>query len=176
MAKEKVKFKDGKFMSFIKDKAPDLFGNLLNVAGDITGIKALGNIGDLIDGNKELSPEDKLYAHQAYLADVSAETERLKIEAEDRESARQMAIEKAKAGIKDPTDAFLIYSAVGLFVVVGLIGLLVDLNDFQQKVLFHILGIAEGVILTIYTFKFGSSKGSKEKGKKLENLVNEEAK
>lgn len=59
MKKDKKKFSETRVGKFLKDKAPNLAGSILSVAGDVTGIEALKNVGDKIRSSTELSREDK---------------------------------------------------------------------------------------------------------------------
>lgn len=56
---------------FLKNYAPDL----LNVAGDLTGIKALGALGDAIKGTSELSEVQKQEALELLRLDIEFEKE-----------------------------------------------------------------------------------------------------
>jgi hypothetical protein len=62
MSKQKKKFNETRVGKFLKEKAPDLAGDLLGLVGDVTGVGVLSNIGDKIKGSTELSPEDKALA------------------------------------------------------------------------------------------------------------------
>lgn len=57
--KDKQKPKDWKITKFLKEKAPNLAGEVLDLAGDLTGIKLLSKIGDNINKSNELTPKDK---------------------------------------------------------------------------------------------------------------------
>ncbi len=58
----KKPFKDTKIGKFLKEKAPGLFAEALTTVGDLTGVKALNVVGNLIKGSKEISEEDKVIA------------------------------------------------------------------------------------------------------------------
>lgn len=57
--KEKKKFAETRVGKFLKEKAPNLFGDLLGTAGEISGVSALKKIGDKIKGTTELTAEQK---------------------------------------------------------------------------------------------------------------------
>lgn len=54
---------------FLKEVAPDL----LNVAGNLTGITALNALSDAIDGSSELNPAQKAYAQELLSVDLEFE-------------------------------------------------------------------------------------------------------
>lgn len=58
----KKPFKDTKIGKFLKEKAPNLFAETLKGIGDLTGVKALNVVGNLIDKSDQISPEDKAVA------------------------------------------------------------------------------------------------------------------
>jgi len=58
----KKPFKDTKIGKFLKEKAPKLFAEALTTVGDLTGVKALTVVGNLIKGSKDISEEDKAIA------------------------------------------------------------------------------------------------------------------
>lgn len=60
------KFKEGKLFAFLKKSG----SNILDIAGDITGVKALNKLGDLIDINPELSDEQKKEAIELYELEI----------------------------------------------------------------------------------------------------------
>ncbi len=57
--KNKKPFKETRVGKFLTEKAPNLVGNILSIAGDITGVELLKNIGNKIRTSDELSPADK---------------------------------------------------------------------------------------------------------------------
>jgi len=77
--KDKVKFKDRPFVKYIKDKAPNLVGNLLDIAGEVTGIEMVEKLGEKIKGidtEKEESPltaEEKLHSLELLKAELDNE-------------------------------------------------------------------------------------------------------
>tara|TARA_R110002126_G_scaffold284910_1_gene434918 strand:+ start:137 stop:604 length:468 start_codon:yes stop_codon:yes gene_type:complete len=71
MSKDKKKFSETRIGSFLKDKAPDLAGNILSIVGDITGVDVLKNIGSKIAKSTELTPEDKELALKELDLDIS---------------------------------------------------------------------------------------------------------
>jgi len=165
MEKERKKglFK-GKFWTKLKEKAPDVLAEVAGVAGDITGIDLLKRAGDLIKKDYNLTAEDK-----AELLELRAiELEELEIHYKDRESARQ----REAAFVQYIGRDWFMYLAgfVGLMVFTGMMYAVVkiDIATTNKEVFIHSLGIVEGIVLSIFTYYFGSSKGSKDKQQMLD--------
>jgi hypothetical protein len=145
--KDKKKFKDTKVGVFLKDKAPDIIetvGDLLPDAG------VLGVAKNLIKMSDKLSPEEK----ELLTADLNQMYE---MEVKDRDSARIREVEISKLGNKD-----------FLFTLTGLIGLatfcfivyaiaFLQIPEANKEVWIHLIGISEGVVLSIFGYYFGSA-------------------
>ena len=162
--KEKVKLKDRKIFQWCKENAPELIGNSLEFVGDITGIEIVEKLGEKISGSKELTPEQKAEAMELVKLDLEA----YKIEVQDRENARSREIEIAKIGKTD----WLMYTTglAGLGGFGFMIYAVIYEPSMQENMLAHqLLGMVEGVALSIFMYYFGSSKGSADKTKLLKN-------
>jgi hypothetical protein len=145
--KDKKKFKDTKVGVFLKDKAPEILetvGNLLPDAG------VLGVAKNLIKMSDKLTPEEK----EVLTEDLNQMYE---TEVRDRESARLREVEMSKAGKHD-----------FLFTLTGLIGLAVfcfivyaiaflQIPEANKEIWIHLIGISEGVVLSIFGYYFGSA-------------------
>lgn len=70
MSKNKKKFSETKVGAFLKEKAPNLFGDLVGTVGEISGVSVLKKIGDKIKGSKELSANDKELAMKELELDI----------------------------------------------------------------------------------------------------------
>lgn len=157
--KEKKRFWDGSFWQTIKEKVPAVAGDLLQVSGELTGIELLERAGDMITRVDDLTPEEKV----ELLEMKQLELEEFRIEVEDRSSARTREAELAKAGQRD----WFMYlvGAVGLAAFLFMIYALAyrDIPEGNREIFIHAVGIIEGVVITIFAYYFGSSKGSKDK-------------
>jgi hypothetical protein len=145
--KDKKKFKDTKVGVFLKDKAPDILetvGDLLPDAG------VLGVAKNLIKMSDKLSPEEK----ELLTADLAQMYE---MEVKDRDSARTREVEMSKLGSRD-----------FLFTLTGLIGLgvfcfivyaiaFLQIPEANKEIWIHLIGISEGVVLSIFGYYFGSA-------------------
>jgi hypothetical protein len=145
--KDKKKFKDTKVGVFLKDKAPDILetvGDLLPDAG------VLGVAKNLIKMSDKLSPEEK----ELLTADLAQMYE---MEVKDRDSARTREVEISKAGRHDYlfTLTGLIGLAVFCFIVYAIAFL--QIPEANKEIWIHLIGISEGVVLSIFGYYFGSA-------------------
>ena len=149
---DKKKFKDTKVGKLVGKIAPNILGiagNLLPDAG------VLGMVKNLIDKDENISPEDKAQVH-------SQIKELYELEVADRDSARKREIEIAKTGKKDYMHSFT--GIVGLlsfcFMIYAVVYL--DVPENNKEVFINILGICQGIVLSIFGFYYGSAvKGNK---------------
>jgi hypothetical protein len=161
MEKERKKFKDTKFGKLLTEKIPNAAG----VIGDLlpnSGV--LGVAKNLID-NATLDPQEK---QQLLSAQLEYEREILAIEAADRDSARAREISFLdKMGSRDAMQT--ITGSVGLLAFIFMLIILAffELPPGNKEIFIHAVGIIEGVAISLFTYYFGSSSGSKEKDKLL---------
>jgi dihydroxyacetone kinase len=149
-------FKDTKLGSWLKEKAP----NILDTVGDVLPDKGvLGIIKNLIDKDPNIAPEDKLEFEKILL---EHEREMYALEVEDRNSARSREVEITKAGGNDHLMYAAGYTALGTFMV--MVYAVVWRPSTEHSALFHqLMGIIEGVALTVFGYYFGTSKRAEEK-------------
>jgi len=148
------KFKDenGKTRvgAFLETVAPDV----LAIAGDLTGIGALDKLGQLISKSDTMTPEDKNLAY-----------EMLKLDTDDRKSAREMQI--AALGQDDKFSkrfAYYLSSAIIIiFAVLMVLLFFVDIPKGNSEIVYMGFGTFIGIVGTVAAFYFGSSSGSKDK-------------
>jgi hypothetical protein len=145
--KDRKKFKETKVGVFIKDKAPEILdtvGDLLPDAG------VLGVVKNLINMSDKFTPEEK----EVITEDLAQMYE---IEVKDRESARLREVEMSKLGSKDFmfTLTGLIGLAVFCFIVYAIAFL--QIPDANKEIWIHLIGISEGVVLSIFGYYFGSA-------------------
>ena len=147
MPEEKKKFRDTKVGRFLKDKAPsilDKVGDLLPDAG------VLGIVKNLIDSDAKLSPADKALAQQHL-------KEMYELEVRDRESARVREVEIAKTGKFDLLFTLTGLIGLGVFVFIVYAIVYLDIPEENKELFIHLIGIAEGVVLSIFGYYFGSA-------------------
>lgn len=140
------KIKDSKIGKFLKEKAP----NVLKVVGDVLPESGtLGIIKNLIDGEPDLSPEEKAQMHKELV-------ELYNLEVKDRESARSREIEITKTGKIDYM--FIATGASGLvaflFIIYAVV--YVQIPEHNEKTFYTLIGLLEGLTASIFAFYFGS--------------------
>ena len=140
------KFKDTKLGKFLKDKAP----NILNIVGNVLPDKGfLGIVKNLVDSEPSLTPEEKQQIHKQV-------TELYELEVADRDSARKREVEIAK--VKKFDFMFNLTGLVGLGTFVFLVYCIVYITipESNEKTFYTLIGLCEGIVLSIFGFYFGS--------------------
>lgn len=135
------KLKDTKLGAWFRDKAPDV---LASVGDVIPGGQVLKAVGALIDATTTSETEKQEARALLY-----------KLQQEDVANARDREVQLAEATGKHDW----MQRAVG---ITGLVAFVVTLvfafvGDVNNEVLFHILGVVEGVAITIFGYYFGGS-------------------
>jgi hypothetical protein len=133
------------------------------VKAAFSGGSVVKDLGDIID-NVVTTKEEKINAISERL--LKAQEHELKVyeaEAADRANARNLQIEMARAG---KTDWMMIITGlVGLSSFIFIVYTLAfrELPEGNKELFIHLVGIVEGVVLTIFAFYYGTSKGSHDK-------------
>tara|TARA_R110002012_G_C11662463_1_gene612351 strand:+ start:1953 stop:2453 length:501 start_codon:yes stop_codon:yes gene_type:complete len=149
--------KVGDFLRGVKNVAPDI----LELAGNITGIEVLGVLGDKIKGSDTLTPIEKETALHLLKIDMA--------ELKDVQSARNMY----SSTDHDLAD-YVAKRVINYNLWVVLIAIVIEIISvifIDDKVLIAIISGAIGSATTallqerqqVISFLFGSSRGSKEK-------------
>lgn len=126
-------------------------GKLLGKASSLLPEQGvLGILKGIIDTDETLTPEEKEEAHNALL-------EAYKAEVADRDSARNREIEVAKAGGKDWLFTITGLVGLGAFAVIIWAILALDIPETNKELFYHLIGIVEGVSLSIFGYYFGTS-------------------
>lgn len=144
---DRKKFRDTKVGEFLRIKAP----KILDVVGDaLPDSGVLGIVKNLIDKSEDLTPEEKAMLNN-HIRDI------YEIEVRDRESARNREIEVLKNGGNDLM--FNVTGLTGLIIFCFIVYAIVFLNipDENKEVWIHLIGISEGVVISIFGYYFGSS-------------------
>jgi hypothetical protein len=140
----KKKFKDTKVGQFILKKIPGFVGDILPEKG------VLGVVKNLIDNDLELTSQDKTQLHNELI-------ELYQLEVADRDSARKREVEKAKTGGFD--FMFNLTGVIGLgafaFIIYAIVFL--QIPESNKEVWIHLIGICEGIVLSIFGYFFGSA-------------------
>lgn len=155
---KKKKLKDSKLFKFAKEKLPDAVGKGLEIFGDVTGKDSIENLGKWIQGQTTMTPLEQIEFNKSKEYDL----QEIELYLDDVQDARNREIEIAKTGKKDPM--MLIVGIIGISVFVFMVVAIVFKPELQDnKLLIHLLGMVEGVAITIFSYYYGSSKGSKDK-------------
>ena len=155
----KQKTKVGKFLQTIAGVAPDI----LELAGNITGVKLLNKLGHAIDKSDTITPEQKETALELIKLDYA--------DLEDARDLQKVALQQDDLFSK----RFIYYLTIAVFSFSALIVIMlffVEMPEKNRDVINFILGVVVGTGLTgIFQYFFGSSAGSKDKSKELEKLI-----
>ena len=132
---------------WLKSKAPDI----LRVVGDVVpDAGVLGIISRLIDDDPNLAPADKEQGHN-HLKELYA------LEVSDRDSARKREVEISKTRNFDLM--FNLTGMIGLgsfaFIIYAIVYLTIP--EPNKEVWIHLIGITEGIVLSIFGYFFGSA-------------------
>jgi hypothetical protein len=140
----KKKFKDTKVGKLILSKLPGFASGILPEKG------VLGIVKNLIDNEPDITPEEKAQMHEELV-------ELYKLEVADRDSARNREIQVAKTGRFD-----FMYNLTGIvglgafaFIVYAIVYL--EIPAENKEVWIHLIGISEGIVLSIFGYFFGSA-------------------
>ena len=140
----KKKFKDTKVGQFILKKIPGFIGEVLPEKG------VLGIVKNIIDNEPSISSEQKKELNDELI-------EFYKLEVADRDSARKREVEKAKSGGFD--FMFNLTGVIGLgafsFIIYAIVFL--QIPESNKEVWIHLIGICEGIVLSIFGYFFGSA-------------------
>jgi hypothetical protein len=145
----KKPFKDTKVGKFLMKKLPDLAGAALSGG-------PLAAIGTLIEGDANISPEEKRELHNELV-------EMYELEVADRDSARNREVEMAKSGKFDFLFNLTGLVGLGAFGVVVWAILSLEIPESNKELFYHMVGIVEGVVLSIFGYYFGTSMNDKNK-------------
>ncbi len=143
---DKKPFNKTKLGKFLKETAPSILDVIGNVLPD-KGI--LGIVKNLIDKDDNMSTDDKSEAHRQLV-------ELYELEVMDRDSARTREVNLRKYG----TDwMFNATGIVGLLAFSFLVYTVVstEVPETNKEIFIHMIGIVEGVALSIFGYYFGSA-------------------
>ena len=143
----KMKIKNTRLGKFLKEKAPQV----LNTVGDFLPDKgALGIIKNIIDKSTDIKEEDK--------ETIKSELDSIyELEVSDRDSARKREVAIAPYNKYD--FLFHITGLIGLasfcFIVYAIV--YIQIPEENKDIWIHLIGITEGIVLSIFGYYFGSA-------------------
>ena len=166
-----MKWEETKFKSFLDkvgNAVKDNKGSLLSIAGSA----ATGSFGSAISKTFSLLSGEDSEEAKALLAELELKQQEFALEEKkliiaDRDSARSREVEIIKAGGKDIMMNVAGSAAIGSFVLVLITVLFFDLPVANEKLIYHVLGIVEGVAISVFSYYFGSSKAGDDLSEKM---------
>ena len=135
---------------FKETKVGQILSKVLPDKG-ITGV-----LKDIIDLDDSLSPEDRESAAETLLKAYEAEVS-------DRDSARKREIEISKTGKEDWLFNLTGIVGLGAFGIIIWAIIALDIPEPNKELFYHLIGIVEGVSLSIFGYYFGTSMKDNEK-------------
>lgn len=129
---------------FNETKVGKLLSKVLPNKG-ITGV-----LKDVLDLDEDLSPEDKEKAAETLIRAYEAEVS-------DRDSARKREVEVSKSGKIDFLFNLTGLVGLGAFAVIIWAILALDIPEANKELFYHLIGIVEGICLSIFGYFFGTS-------------------
>jgi hypothetical protein len=146
------------------DKAADVATEVVNIAQAVTGVAEPDKAIEALKANPEA-----LIAFKKEMALLDARMEEIYLA--DRDSARKRDAVMLAAGRRNHRADFMFVLA--LFVVVGIMWALWSstyLDEYIKGTITLILGRFLGYLDNIYSFEFGTTRGSKDKDATIVNL------
>ena len=156
-----------------------LIGNAVMAKGkdwveEKTGVKIEPNMSDkdlLTLKQYEMDHEEELL--RLRIEDNKLDLETFKEEVKDRDSARERDVEFIKRGVTNNRANLMFFLAV---VMVGAMVWIVwkdqSINEYVKGIFTLVLGRFLGYLDKIYSFEFGTTRGSKEKDETIKQLTN----
>lgn len=156
-----------------------LIGNAVMAKGkdwveEKTGVKIEPNMSDkdiLTLRQYEMDHEEELL--RLRIEDNKLDLEAFREEVKDRDSARERDVEFIKRGVVNNRANFMFFLAVCM---VGLLVWIVwkdqSINEYVKGIFTLVLGRFLGYLDNIYSFEFGTTRGSKEKDETIKQLTN----
>jgi hypothetical protein len=147
MSNDKKPFKDTGLGKILLNVIPGFVKGASKALPD-SGV--LGVIKNLIDTDPDMSDEEKAAAHDQLV-------ELYRLEVEDRDSARKREAAIVNSGGKDWMMSLT--GIVGLSAFAFLVYTVVTTNvpESNKEIFIHMIGIVEGVALSIFGYYFGSA-------------------
>jgi hypothetical protein len=188
--KPRRKFNETGLGQFLKEKVKPILGDVVDLAGDITGIEILNKVGDKLNAKRDEDAaiaalasefEMKRFEWQMELDKMDneyrmellrTEMEVFKTEVQDRESARSREISfmQANGGKRD----WLMGSVViaGLLMVIGVILVLVfvEIPAGNQRLADMSFGTIMAFGASVFSYYLGTTKGSRSKDETIKRI------
>lgn len=162
----KKEFKDTK-IGKILNKAKDIGLDVAPIVAKATSGNISGAISDTISLLKgESTQESQELLDELTIKKKEIELDFYRVMVQDLDSARNREIEIAKTGRTD----WLMYASgvTALSTFILMVVAVIFVKEVKENSLFHqLMGIIEGVALTVFSYYFGTSKSSADKTKMI---------
>jgi hypothetical protein len=177
------RFKQSGFAEFVRDKVKPVAGDVLDIIGDVTGIEAVERVGEMLNKRKETDEAAKALAAELEMKKlewemelvqirVNQDLEQMRMENEDRASARTRQIENLKTtGKRDWLMGAVVIT--GLTLMVGIIACLVfvKIPEPNQRLADMTFGSVLSIGTSIFAYYVGSSRGSHQKQQTIDRIT-----
>jgi hypothetical protein len=152
--------------------------SLLANAGLVKGKQWLKEKTGVDIDKAQLTPQE-LASLQQFQLEHEEELQRIRLEEnkldhemekaylEDRQDARARDVEYVKAGKHNLRGDILAYGAVAALIVSIFLAHFTTLEQPQRDLVIFFAGVIAGLVKDVYSFEFGSSRGSKEKSEQM---------
>jgi hypothetical protein len=173
------RIKGSKFGAFVRDKVKPVAGDILEIAGDITGVQALETVGAWLNGQKHKSEEHNALALEfekmrlnfdleMTRLDLTTELEFYKAEVDDRKSAREREAAFLNAtGKRDWLFAAVVIIGLSLLIGIVLSLIFIVIPHENQRLADMTFGSVLSIGTSIFAYYVGSSRGSRMKDETL---------
>ena len=165
MAKDKKKFAEtgfGKFLNKAGKVVPEILDVALEVAtGDITG--AVDKVKSHLQAAAVRDEKAQELLKELQLAEYTFIKEMEDLAVRDRESAREREKAFVAAGKFDLEHFIIAMVGLGAFGFILFVLVYVTVPAPNRDLFIHAIGIVEGVVISMYSYHFGSSKSSRSK-------------
>ncbi len=171
--KDRKKFKDTGFGKFL-NKAKEFIPDVLDIADTVITGGKVGDVIDVVQGKIGERAQHNARA-QELLAQLEMHRREWELEWEtihlqDIANARQREVELAKTGQRD----YMTYIVGGLVLLVFSFQVLFlafkTIPEGNEKMFYYLMGIVDTAVVSIVSYYFGSSKGSKDKQQTIDRL------
>lgn len=156
-----------------------LIGNAVMAKGkdwveEKTGVKIEPNMSDkdlLTLRQYEMDHQEELL--RLRIEDNKLDLEAFREEVKDRDSARDRDVEFIKRGVTNNRANFMFFLAVCMVaLLVWIVWKDQSINEYVKGIFTLVLGRFLGYLDNIYSFEFGTTRGSKEKDETIKQLTN----
>lgn len=168
---------------FLKDKVKPVLGDVVSLAGDVTGIEALEKVGDLLNAKRDEDAQVAALAeefemkklewqmelqrldHEYRMAEMQDALETFRLEVQDKDSARNREVQfmQANGGKRDWLMGAVIIAGLAAFIGVIAVLVFVKIPVENQRLADMCFGAVMTVGTSIFSYYVGSSRGSKMK-------------